>query len=70
MSNNESYMRTPQAAEYLGVKPATLAKWRHLGRGPKYTKAGSIALYSKLTIDEWAAANTVQSTAEVADAAA
>lgn len=29
------YLLAPVVAAKLGVKTATLAKWRHLGRGPK-----------------------------------
>jgi excisionase family DNA binding protein len=45
-----------QAAERLGVKPATLARWAQQGRGPAYSLTGNRkgrALYSAATIAEW-----------------
>jgi hypothetical protein len=33
------------AAEYLGVKPKSLANWRSEGRGPAYLKIGGRVLY-------------------------
>jgi transposase len=45
-----------QAAERLGVKPATMARWAQQGRGPAYSLTGNRkgrALYSAATIAEW-----------------
>jgi predicted site-specific integrase-resolvase len=45
-----------QAAERLGVKPATMARWAMQGRGPAYSLTGNRkgrALYSAATIAEW-----------------
>jgi hypothetical protein len=36
---------TPAAAERLGLKPQTLAKWRIMGVGPGYRKYGSRVFY-------------------------
>jgi predicted DNA-binding transcriptional regulator AlpA len=41
------------AAVMIGVKPATLATWRHYGKGPKYIKVGRTAYYKISDIDEW-----------------
>ncbi len=35
------------------LKPATLAKWRQLGKGPKFTICGKRAFYSRTLIDLW-----------------
>ena len=45
-----------QAAERLGVTPATLARWAMQGRGPAYSLTGVTkgrALYSAASIAEW-----------------
>jgi excisionase family DNA binding protein len=34
-----------EAATYLRVRPRTLQRWRQLGRGPKFTRAGRRILY-------------------------
>jgi predicted DNA-binding transcriptional regulator AlpA len=41
------------AASMIGVKIATLANWRHFGKGPKYIKAGRNAYYKISDIDAW-----------------
>lgn len=45
------------AARLLGISPATLRKWRHLGKGPpgyvSYSK--SFGTYSKAAVIEWLA---------------
>ena len=33
------------AAEFLGLKPATLRTWRSSGQGPSYVRAGRIWYY-------------------------
>lgn len=43
-----------QAAAIIGVKPETLAKWRQLGRGPRYSCAlGRDPRYHPDDIDEF-----------------
>ena len=47
-----------QAAERLGVKVGTLARWAQQGRGPAYSLTGDRkgrALYSAATIAAWLA---------------
>jgi predicted DNA-binding transcriptional regulator AlpA len=41
------------AATMIGVKIATLANWRHFGKGPKYIKVGRSAYYKISDIDSW-----------------
>lgn len=38
-------LRARAAAEFLGVHPATLARWEREGRGPKHHRVGSAKLY-------------------------
>lgn len=40
-------LRTPAAAEFLGVKPNTLEIWRHQRRGPKFYKVGRCVVYDR-----------------------
>jgi predicted DNA-binding transcriptional regulator AlpA len=42
-----------QAAAFLGLKPATLAAWRHQGRGPPYIKIGRSCFYLESDIETW-----------------
>ena len=48
------YMTEKQAAEYAGLKPATLRVWRCTGRGPAYyrTQTGRIR-YSAEDLDQF-----------------
>jgi predicted DNA-binding transcriptional regulator AlpA len=60
------YLRTEQAASYLGVSPATLHKKRNTGGGPPYCRpAGTrIVLYDVHALDAWMAEGTRGSTSE------
>ncbi|MCF6327475.1 MAG: helix-turn-helix domain-containing protein [Devosiaceae bacterium] len=40
------FLNAKQAAEFLGLKPNTLAKTRVYGNGPEYRKHGQRVLYS------------------------
>ncbi|MFW9156463.1 helix-turn-helix transcriptional regulator [Corynebacterium striatum] len=42
-------MRTPEAAEFLQISPRTLEGWRRRGEGPKYSRLGTVVVY---TIDD------------------
>jgi hypothetical protein len=48
-----------KAAELIGVKPCTLAMWRHLGRGPTYLKIGRACFYRRDDIEAWLDAQAV-----------
>ena len=50
---------TEQAATILGVKPTTLAMWRHKGRGPRYIKIGRSCFYLERDIESWIDAQAV-----------
>lgn len=55
-------LRTPQAAEYLGIAAATLAKWRVFGGGPNYVKMGRAVAYDLDVLHEWLEARVRRST--------
>ena len=46
-------LRAPQAAQYVGLANATLAKFRCLGGGPVFTKLGRTVVYTRADLDEW-----------------
>lgn len=57
-----SMLRTPQAASYLGVSAATLAKWRVFGGGPRYRKLGRVVVYDPAELEQWVEARSRTST--------
>ena len=58
-------MRRRLAADYLGVKPHTLAVWATTGRYRlPFIKVGSIVYYSKSALDTFLANRTVGSAGE------
>jgi predicted DNA-binding transcriptional regulator AlpA len=52
-------LRTPQAAEYLGVSKSLLDKLRCYGGGPRYAKLGASVIYSTGDLDTWMASKLV-----------
>jgi excisionase family DNA binding protein len=48
------YLRTPEAAEYLGLSRQYLEIARHRGVGPAFCKLGRAVRYRKIALDEWA----------------
>ncbi len=47
-------MTSPQAAEYLGINPQTLALWRCTGRYPlPFVKVGRRVVYHKADLDKF-----------------
>jgi predicted DNA-binding transcriptional regulator AlpA len=52
------FLTTPLAATYLGFRPATLKRWRHRGRGPRYVKHGYAVRYDQGDLDLWLATHT------------
>jgi excisionase family DNA binding protein len=43
-----------QAAEYLQVPTETLRRWRTVGSGPAYFRAGRHVRYRQSALDRWA----------------
>lgn len=70
---NSKLLSTPQAAEYLGLKPNYLEKLRISGGGPAFVKitggpAGMIR-YTREDLDAWVAASRRRSTSDTGGAA-
>ena len=40
-SQLDRLLNTKEAAEYLGLSPYTLERWRYLGKGPRFIRVGS-----------------------------
>ncbi len=48
------WLRPPAAGAYLGgVSTSTLAKWRLVGTGPAFCKAGRVVVYAVEDLDEY-----------------
>jgi hypothetical protein len=62
MTTQNSCLRTPAAADYVGLAPATLEKLRIVGGGPAYSKIGStrVVVYTTADLDEWANGRRVE----------
>ena len=63
-----TFLNPKQAAEFLGLKPNTLAKMRVYGNGPKYRKHGFRVLYALDDLIEWSDRSSRHSTSETPDA--
>lgn len=64
MSHN--YLTPTEVSErFRGrISVRTLANWRYLGTGPKFTRLGGRILYPIEALDEWEQKRTVDSTSE------
>ncbi|HEV2605624.1 MAG TPA: helix-turn-helix domain-containing protein [Microvirga sp.] len=63
------YLRTPEAARFLGLSGRTLEKHRTYGTGPKYSKLGGRVVYAVSDLQAWvdrgAKASTSDDTGDV-----
>lgn len=66
-SPTPKFLNSKQAAEYLGLKPNTLAKMRVFGNGPKYRKHGFRVLYALDDLNAWSEVSSRRSTSEMPD---
>jgi hypothetical protein len=58
------FLRTPEAARYLGLSGRTLEKHRTYGTGPIYRKIGGRVVYALDDLKAWADLGTKTSTAD------
>jgi len=49
----ERLLNQESAAALIGARPATLATWRHQGKGPRYRKVGRAIYYRAADIEAW-----------------
>ena len=63
------YLRTPEAARFLGLSGRTLEKHRTYGTGPRYSKIGGRVVYRVEDLQAWvdrgAKASTSDDTGDV-----
>ena len=60
------WLSRQEAADYIGVKPQTLAVWMSTGRyGLKAVKVGRVVRYRKSDLDEWLDSRTVCHTGQL-----
>ena len=52
----QRYLRTQEAARFLGLSERTLEKHRTYGTGPTYRKVGGRVLYTVRDLEDWSAA--------------
>jgi predicted DNA-binding transcriptional regulator AlpA len=65
MTPEQRILRTPEAAQYLGLAKSTLEKLRLTGGGPKFIRLGIRALgYSPDDLQEWLRSRVRSSTSE------
>lgn len=58
------YLRTKEAATFLGLSPRTLEKHRTYGTGPAYRKLGGRVVYAVDDLQAWADRGAVTSTSD------
>ena len=58
------YLRTPEAARFLGLSGRTLEKHRTYGTGPAYRKLGGRIVYTVGDLQAWAEQGARVSTAD------
>jgi hypothetical protein len=66
-NDNQPQYLTPDelSARFRGeISVRTLANWRCLSVGPRYTKIGGRVLYPLAEVEKWEAARTVSSTSQ------
>ncbi len=62
-------LTTAEAAEYLGVGPSTMEKWRLTGEGPEFEKIGpKFVRYTHAKLDAYRHARRFKSTSEYSPA--
>jgi len=62
------HLRTPQAAEYLGLSASVMEKMRLRGDGPPYAKLGRLVIYDVSDLDAWVNARKRTSTIDLKEA--
>jgi predicted DNA-binding transcriptional regulator AlpA len=58
------HLRTPEAADYLGLSASTMEKMRLRGDGPRYAKLGRLVIYAITDLDAWVEVRKRTSTLE------
>jgi len=61
------HLRTPEAADYLGLSTSNMEKMRLRGDGPLYAKLGRLVVYAINDLDAWVNARKRTSTLELSN---
>ena len=69
MNDERAYLSVREAAEYLGLSPRTLDRYRVSGEGPVFYRFGGRIRYRREDLDAWAAKRRRRSTADDGSAA-
>lgn len=67
MNSNELQnrrLRTPDAAQYVGLSQSTMEKARLSGTGPRYSKLGKAVVYAIDDLEAWTRAGLRSSTSD------
>jgi predicted DNA-binding transcriptional regulator AlpA len=64
MQNAERLLTSNEAAAVFGLRVATLARWRWIGKGPRWIKVGGAVRYDPAELRRWIAAQTRCSTSD------
>jgi predicted DNA-binding transcriptional regulator AlpA len=60
----QRYLRTPEAARFVGLSIRTLEKHRTYGTGPRYSKLGGRVVYHPEDLQAWVALGAKASTSD------
>ena len=60
------FLRTQEAARFIGLSYRTLEKYRVYGTGPKYSKIGNRIVYAVSDLTEWVERGSKRSTSDPA----
>lgn len=58
--DNNLILNNKEAANFLSIKPETLAKWRSEHRGPRYSKIGRRVVYKVQDLEEFLEQNKIE----------
>ena len=64
MNDERAYLSVREAAEYLGLSPRTLDRYRVSGDGPVFYRFGGRVRYRREDLDGWAASRRRRSTSD------
>ena len=64
MNEERNYLSTREAADYLGLSPRTLDRYRVSGGGPVFHRFGGRVRYLRADLDAWAATRRRRSTSD------
>ena len=64
---NTHLLTESEAAEFLRLKPKTLARWRWAGTGPRFLKVGGAVRYELTALEKFIDQSRRSSTSDLAE---